>query len=114
MRTLLFVAIFPGLLAAQMPPDLMRERMEFAQWVAEAPNSPLAAVAQVPIGTGIRLGPADADVPLPGFGPATITERKGVVTLESTDRTGGSCRVTGSPGSAASRSIPAVSRVERW
>ena len=82
MRALLFVAIFPGLLAAQMPPDLLRDRVDFAHWLADAPNSPLAAVAQVPIGTGIRLGPADADVPLPEFGPATITESKGVVTLE--------------------------------
>jgi hypothetical protein len=65
------------------PPDLARERAAYAEWLARAPNSPLAAIAQQAIGSGIRLGPADADVPLDGVSEHRVTERNGVVTLES-------------------------------
>jgi uncharacterized protein len=72
-----------GPLASQSPPaDLARERSDYAQWLATAPNSPLAAVAQQPIGPGIRLGPADADVPLAGVAEHRVAERGGAVTLE--------------------------------
>ncbi len=64
------------------PPDLARERSAYAEWLALAPNSPLAAVAQQPVGQGIRLGPPDADVPLEGVGEHRATERNGIVTLE--------------------------------
>jgi hypothetical protein len=67
------------------PPDIARERSAHAEWLATAPNSPLAAVAQQPIGPGIRLGPPDADVPLDGVGEHRVTERNGVVTLEGPD-----------------------------
>ena len=77
-----FVAL-TGSLAAQSPPaDLALERSECAEWLAKAPNSPLAAVAQQPIGPGIRLGPTDADVPLAGVAEHRVTERGGAVTLE--------------------------------
>ena len=77
-----FVAL-TGSLAAQSPPaDLALERSEYAEWLAKAPNSPLAAVAQQPIGPGIRLGPTDADVPLAGVAEHRVTERGGAVTLE--------------------------------
>lgn len=70
-------------LAAQSPPpDLAGERAAYAEWLATAPNSPLAAVAQQPIGPGIRLGPADADVPLPGVAEHRVIERSGTVLLE--------------------------------
>jgi uncharacterized protein len=72
-----------GPLASQSPPaELARERAEYADWLASAPNSPLAAVAQQPIGPGIRIGPADADVPLAGVAEHRVTEREGAVTLE--------------------------------
>jgi hypothetical protein len=76
-----------GALAAPLhsqtpPPDIARERSAYAEWLAKAPNSPLAAVAQQPIGAGITLGPPDADVPLDGVGEHRVTERNGVVTLE--------------------------------
>jgi uncharacterized protein len=72
-----------GPIASQSPPaDLARERSDYARWLATAPNSPLAAVAQQPIGAGIRLGPADADVPLAGVAEHRVAEREGAVTLE--------------------------------
>ena len=83
MRSLPWLALLPGLVSAQVPADLAREREEYARWLAEAPNSPLVAKAQLPVGNGIRLGPADADVPLPGFGDRRIVERNGRLTLES-------------------------------
>ena len=70
-------------LQSQTPPsDIAQERSAYAEWLAKAPNSPLAAVALQPIGPGIRLGPPDADVPLEGVGEHRVTERNGVVTLE--------------------------------
>jgi hypothetical protein len=72
-----------GSLASQSPPaDLARERSDYADWLATAPNSPLAAVAQHPIGPGIRLGPADADVPLAGVAEHRVAERGDAVALE--------------------------------
>jgi uncharacterized protein len=72
-----------GPLASQSPPaDLARERSDYAAWLATAPNSPLAAVAQQPIGSGIRLGPADADVPLAGVAEHRVAERGEAVMLE--------------------------------
>jgi hypothetical protein len=67
------------------PPDIAQERSAYAEWLATAPSSPLAAVAQQPIGPGIRLGPPDAEVPLDGVGDHRVTERNGVVTLEGPD-----------------------------
>jgi hypothetical protein len=40
------------------------ERTGYVVWLKEGPNSPLAAVAQQKVGEGLRLGPADADIPL--------------------------------------------------
>jgi hypothetical protein len=61
---------------------LALERAEYVRWLASSPTSPLAAVAQQPIGTGLRLGPADADVPLPGVGAHRVLRRAGGVRLE--------------------------------
>jgi len=79
-----------GALAAPLqsqtpPPDIVQERSAYAEWLDTAPGSPLAAVAQQPIGPGIRLGPPDADVPLDGVGEHRVTERNGIVTLEGPD-----------------------------
>jgi hypothetical protein len=80
---LLPIAALAGPLASQSPPDdLASERSAYQEWLATAPNSPLAAVALQPIGPGIRVGPADADVPLAGVPEHRVTERGGAVTLE--------------------------------
>jgi uncharacterized protein len=54
-------------LAAQTPPDVAMERSGYLAWLKTAPNSPLSAVAQHKIGDGLRLGPAEADIPLAGI-----------------------------------------------
>jgi uncharacterized protein (DUF1684 family) len=69
-------------LDAQLPAALARERGEYAEWLASAPVSPHRAIAQQPIGGGIRLGPADADVPLTGVSEHRLVQRGGAVTLE--------------------------------
>jgi hypothetical protein len=61
---------------------LAAERAEYLRWLSSSPTSPLAAVALQPIGTGLRLGPADADVPLPGAGGYRVLTRPGGVRLE--------------------------------
>jgi uncharacterized protein (DUF1684 family) len=61
---------------------LAEERAEYLRWLASSPTSPLAAVAQQPIGGGLRLGPADADVPLPGAGEHRVLTRPGGARLE--------------------------------
>lgn len=62
--------------------SLADERAEYLRWLASSPTSPLAAVAQQPIGRGLSLGPADADVPLPGAGAHRVLIRPGGVRLE--------------------------------
>jgi hypothetical protein len=76
------IALTAPLAGQRPPPDVARERAAYTQWLATAPNSPLAAVAQQPIGPGIRLGPADADVPLDGVAEHRVRERGRVVTLD--------------------------------
>ncbi len=79
------VALAAPVQSQSPPPDIAQERSAYAEWLGKAPNSPLAAVAQQPIGPGIRLGPADADVPLDGVGEHRVTERSGIVTLQGPD-----------------------------
>jgi hypothetical protein len=43
------------------------ERAGYLRWLKEASNSPLFAVAQRPVGTGLRLGPPEAEIPLDGI-----------------------------------------------
>jgi uncharacterized protein (DUF1684 family) len=71
-------------IAAQATPaarDAAAERAEYVAWLTTAPTSPLAAIARQPIGTGLRLGPPDADVPLDGVAEQRVTEQDGAVTL---------------------------------
>jgi hypothetical protein len=79
------VALAAPLPSQAPPPDIAQERSAYAEWLAKAPNSPIAALAQQPIGPGIRLGPTDADVPLEGVAEHRVTERNGVVMLEGPD-----------------------------
>jgi hypothetical protein len=76
------VTLAAPLASQSLPPDLAGERAAYVEWLATAPNSPLAAVAQQAIGAGIRLGPADADVPLDGVAEHRVMERGGAVMLE--------------------------------
>jgi hypothetical protein len=69
-------------LAAQTP-SIQAEREAYDAWLATAPVSPLAAIAQQPIGSGVRLGPRDADVSLEGVSAHRVSERNGALTLES-------------------------------
>ena len=75
------------MLQAQIPPDLERERADFAAWMASALHSPLAARAVVPVGAGVRIGPEDSDVPFPGI-DARVSEQRGnlVLTFTGNDR----------------------------
>jgi len=62
---------------------LATERKAYVQWLTTAPTSPLAAVAMRRLDAPVTLGPASSDIPLPGFGPATIIDARGAVTLTS-------------------------------
>src|SRR5687767_9168409 len=55
-------------LRAQTPQHVEMERSGFVIWLKEGSNSPLSAIAQQKVGDGLRLGPADADVPLSDIG----------------------------------------------
>jgi hypothetical protein len=68
-------------LTAQVPADLQRERAEFAAWLATAPLSPYAAIAQQPVGSGITLGPAASDIPLDSVPATRVVEEGGLVVL---------------------------------
>ena len=57
------------------------EREAFTEWLRGSPVSPYAAVAQLPVGQGLRLGQAQADLALPGLAPHTIANDNGVVAL---------------------------------
>jgi hypothetical protein len=82
MLTRLVLLLLPGVLAAQSPEAVLRERGEYLAWLGSAPNSPLAALARQPIGAGISLGPSNADVPLAGLSEHRLRERGGTVLLE--------------------------------
>jgi len=62
---------------------LATERKAYVQWLTTAPTSPLAAVAMRRLDAPVTLGPESSDIPLPGFGPATVVDARGGVTLTS-------------------------------
>jgi len=69
-------------LTAQLPPDLATERAGYLAWLKKAPNSPLSAVARQGVGEGVRLGPADADIPLAGIEEHRVYPSGGGLVLE--------------------------------
>jgi hypothetical protein len=87
MKTLVLLSVMAASVAAQrpvgaqVPADLARERAQFAEWLATAPNSPMAVRGLAPVGPGIRIGPADADIPFPGIN-AGVRESGGTLALE--------------------------------
>jgi len=66
---------------ARAQSDLATERAEYLRWLTTSPTSPLAALVQQPIGSGLRLGPADADLPLEGTPEYRVEPRPGGVRL---------------------------------
>lgn len=79
---ILVSAALPWSALGQTGSAVDQERREFAEWLRTAPVSPLRAVVVRPIGIGLTLGPATADLPLAGAPPGRITERDGRVTLK--------------------------------
>ena len=69
--------------AAQTPSDISRERADYLAWLTSAVNSPLAALAQQPVGESVELGPADADIPLSGIGVHRVVARGGTLSLQT-------------------------------
>lgn len=80
MMVLVFAAALSSRGAAQGV--VADERAAWAAWLASAPNSPYRAVAQQPIGPGIRIA-ADGDLPLEGVPEARVTQDGATVRLES-------------------------------
>jgi len=66
---------------ARAQSGLADERAEYLRWLTTSPTSPLAALAQQPIGKGIRLGPGDADLPLEGTPEYRVVPQPGGVRL---------------------------------
>ena len=79
----LLLTLLPGRAAAQIPADLARWRSEFATWLAVAPTSPYAVVAIRPLGPGLTIGGADADLPLPGVNPGRLLRTQAGVVLQT-------------------------------
>jgi uncharacterized protein len=79
------VVLLASTLAAQIPPDVTMERTGFVAWLKKGPNSPLSAVAQQKVGEGVRLGPADADIPLPGIDEYRVYPGGAGIVLEGPD-----------------------------
>jgi hypothetical protein len=83
MKLTVIALLLVSQLNAQVPADLARERAQFAEWLATAPNSPMIVRGLAPIGPGIRIGPEPAEIPLPGI-EAQVREAGGTVTIEGT------------------------------
>ena len=82
-RSCILAALLTNQVQAQVPADLARERAQFAEWLATAPNSPMVVRGLAPIGPGIRIGPDDAEIPFSGM-DAQVREANGTVTIEGT------------------------------
>jgi hypothetical protein len=64
------------------------ERAGYLAWLKEAANSPLFAIARRPLGTGLRLGPPDADIPLDGMAEHRLVLEGSSVVLQGPTDTG--------------------------
>src|SRR5688500_4741552 len=83
---LLLGAVFAHGAWAQTPDAVRRERTEFAEWLASSAVSPWRAIVVRPIGPGLSLGPASADIPLAGVAAGRIGERGGRIVLSTGER----------------------------
>ena len=64
------------------PRDLAQERARFARWLHDDSTSPRHALARRDIGSGLVLGPAEADIPLAGLAEHRVSEGGGRVILD--------------------------------
>ena len=69
-------------LQAQQTDDLLRERREYAAWLANAPLSPYALLRIQPVGNGISIGREPSDIPLPGIGRGMAREEGALVVFQ--------------------------------
>lgn len=76
------LALGTSTLPAQAPAHVAMERAGYLAWLKEAANSPLFAIAQRPVGAGLRLGPPDADIPLDGVAEHRLILEAGIVRLQ--------------------------------
>ena len=83
---LLLGAVLAHSAPAQTPEAVRRERTEFAEWLATSAVSPWRAIVVRPIGPGLTLGPASADIPLAGLAAGRILERGGRIVLNTGER----------------------------
>ena len=83
---LLLGAVLGHAAGAQNPQAVRSERTEFAEWLATSPVSPWRAVVVRPIGRGLTLGPATADIPLAGIAAGRIGEQRGRIVLSVGNR----------------------------
>jgi hypothetical protein len=83
---LLLGALLAPAAVPQNPEAVRRERAEFSEWLATSPVSPWRAVVVRPIGRGLTLGPASADIPLAGIAAGRIGERGGRIVLSTGER----------------------------
>jgi len=70
-----------GATAQRPAATVARERREYAAWLQTGATSPYAALVQRPLGPGLTLGPAAADIPLEGLPSTQVTERNRVLYL---------------------------------
>lgn len=82
------LVLSPGETVAAQSPEaaVAAERAGYQNWLITSPNSPYAVLAHRRIGTGLTLGPTDAEVPLEGVGRQVVTERAGVAWLNDGGR----------------------------
>ena len=81
------VLVGARLVSPQVPPDLARDRSDFAKWLKSAAVSPFRAIAQQPVGARLTLGPVGSDVPLDGLAETQlIQDRSGVTVVASGNR----------------------------
>jgi uncharacterized protein len=72
---------FASLGRAQSRAAVEQERREFAEWLQSAPLSPRRAVGVFSLGDGLSFGPVQAQIPLAGVEPGTLSERGGRLVL---------------------------------
>lgn len=81
----LLAAALPCGVAAQGAGLVKAEREAFTEWLQQSPVSPYAAVAQLAVAQGIRIGPEGADLALSGVAPHSVASRNGALLLTGSD-----------------------------
>ncbi len=84
-RTLPALLALLAPVAVEAQDAVTRDRAAFTRWLETSPLSPAAAVAHRPIGDGVTLGPARADLPVAGLAEHRLTRAGGAAALEGPD-----------------------------